>query len=160
MHIFLQHTFYSKYWHWLHSIMFGSRLVTIAVQMCLIFGCELWPKAPGKIWNWTGKLLEFFSSKRVGTLLRRVNSWGFTCPVYNKSGQATQSIFTFKHVCENRIDVIDYLFLCSLVLFVCRAESLAESEGWRWYTGSSWSPHFGCSWRSSSSVWWIRRFST
>jgi len=33
-----------------------------------IFGCELWPKAPGKFWNWTGKLLEFFSSKRVGTL--------------------------------------------------------------------------------------------
>ena len=48
--------------------MFGSCLVTIAVQMCLIFGCELWPKAPGKFWNWTGKLLEFFSSKRVGTL--------------------------------------------------------------------------------------------
>jgi len=38
--------------------MSGSRLVTIAVQMCLIFGCELWPKAPGKFWNWTGKLLE------------------------------------------------------------------------------------------------------
>ena len=62
----LQHTFYSKYWHWLHSIMFGSRLVTIAVQMCLIFGCELWPKAPGKFWNWTGKLLE--------------NSWDFLLP--------------------------------------------------------------------------------
>jgi len=43
--------------------MYGSRLVTIAVQMYLIFGCELWPKAPGKFWNWTGKLLEFFSSK-------------------------------------------------------------------------------------------------
>jgi len=42
----------------LHSIMFGSHLVTIAVQMCLIFGCELWPKAPGKFRNWTGKLLE------------------------------------------------------------------------------------------------------
>jgi len=41
MHIFLQHTFYSKYWHWLHSIMFGSRLV----------------KTPA-----------IFSSKRVGTL--------------------------------------------------------------------------------------------
>jgi len=48
--------------------MFGSRLVTIAVQMCLIFVCELWLKAPGTFWNWTGKLLEFFSSKRVGTL--------------------------------------------------------------------------------------------
>ena len=66
MHIFLQHTFYSKYWHWLHSIMFGNHLVTIAVQMCLIFGCELWPKAPGKFWNWTGKLLE--------------NSWNFFLP--------------------------------------------------------------------------------
>jgi len=28
--------------------MFGSYLVTIVDQMCLIFGCELWPKAPGK----------------------------------------------------------------------------------------------------------------
>jgi len=26
----------------------GSCLVTIADQMCLIFGCKLWPKAPGK----------------------------------------------------------------------------------------------------------------
>jgi len=70
VHTFLQHTFYSKYWHWLHSIMFGSHLVTIAVQMCLTFGCELWPKAPGKFRNWTGKLPEFFSSKRVGTLYK------------------------------------------------------------------------------------------
>jgi len=46
--------------------MFGSRLVTIAVQICLIFGCELWPKAPGKFWNWTGKLLEFFFFQKSG----------------------------------------------------------------------------------------------
>jgi len=29
--------------------MFGSYLVTIADQMCLIFGCKLWSKAPGKV---------------------------------------------------------------------------------------------------------------
>jgi len=28
--------------------MFDSYLVTIADQMCLIFCCELWSKAPGK----------------------------------------------------------------------------------------------------------------
>jgi len=28
--------------------MYDSYLVTIADQMCLIFGCELWPKASGK----------------------------------------------------------------------------------------------------------------
>jgi len=42
--------------------MFGNYLLTIADQMCLIFSCELWPKAPGKFWNWTGELLEFFHS--------------------------------------------------------------------------------------------------
>ena len=70
---FSQLTFYSKYsvdssnspWLWLHSIMSVSYLVTNADQMCLIFGCELWPKAPGKLKNWTGKLRDLFSSKRV-----------------------------------------------------------------------------------------------
>jgi len=38
--------------------MSDSYLVTIADQMCLIFGCELWPKAPGKFRNWTGKLVD------------------------------------------------------------------------------------------------------
>jgi len=64
--------------------MFGSRLVTIAVQMCLIFGCEVWPKAPGKFWNWTGKLLE--------------NSWNFFLPKeWEPCSMVSQNAVHFKH---------------------------------------------------------------
>jgi len=55
-------------WHlWLHSIMFGSYLVTIVDQMCLMFGCEIWPKAPGKFYK---KLIRRWDSKRELSLRR------------------------------------------------------------------------------------------
>jgi len=28
--------------------------IIIIIIIIMIFRCELWPKAPGKFWNWTG----------------------------------------------------------------------------------------------------------